>query len=135
MKFRIEVVCINDAGHEHRNDVLEIERHQLAMETLGMNLCESKAMLESVQDFAAAQQTAEDLQQRRHCPNCGARYTTKGGGRITVRTLFGAVQVANPRWNRCSCQHSGPKTFRPAAAWLRGRPVRNCCTWKPSGPP
>ena len=23
MKFRIEVVCINDAGHEHRNDVLE----------------------------------------------------------------------------------------------------------------
>ena len=46
MKFRIEVVCINDAGHEHRNDVLEIERHQLAMETLGLNLCESKAMLE-----------------------------------------------------------------------------------------
>ena len=56
MKFRIEVVCINDAGHEYRNDVLEIERHQLAMETLGMNLCESKAMLESVQDFVAAQQ-------------------------------------------------------------------------------
>ena len=120
MKFRIEVVCINDAGHEHRNDVLEIERHQLAMETLGMNLCESKAMLESVQDFVAAQQTAEDLQQRRHCPNCRARYTAKGGGRITVRTLFGTVQVANPRWNRCSCQPSGPKTFRPAAAWLRG---------------
>ena len=120
MKFRIEVVCINDAGHEHRNDVLEIERHQLAMETLGMNLCESKAMLESVQDFVAAQQTAEDLQQRRHCPNCRARYTAKGGGRITVKTLFGAVEVANPRWNRCSCQLSGPKTFRPTAAWLRG---------------
>ena len=108
MKFRIQVVCINDAGHEHRSDLLEIERHQLAMETLGLNLCESKAMLESLQDFVVARQTAEDLQQRRHCPNCGARYTAKGGGRTTVKTLFGAVQVANPRWNRCACQHRGP---------------------------
>ena len=62
MKFRIQVVCVNDAGHEHRNDLLEIERRQLAMETLGLNLCESKAMLESLQDFVVARQTAEDLQ-------------------------------------------------------------------------
>ena len=120
MKFRVEVVCISDAGQEHRSDVLEMERRQLAMETLGLNLCESKAMLESVQDFVVARQTAEDLEQRRHCPNCGDRYTAKGGGTIGVKTLFGAVEVANPRWNRCSCQQSGPKTFRPAAAWLRG---------------
>ncbi len=37
-----------------------------------------------------------------------------------MKTLFGTVDVANPRWNRCACQSSGPKTFRPAAAWLRG---------------
>ena len=37
-----------------------------------------------------------------------------------MKTLFGAVDVANPRWNSCSCQRSGPKTFRPATAWLRG---------------
>ena len=51
MKFRVEVVCISDAGQEHRGEVLEMERHQLAMETLGLNLCESKAMLESVQQL------------------------------------------------------------------------------------
>jgi len=62
MKFRIQVVCVNDAGHEHRNDLLEIERRQLAMETLGLSLYESKAMLESLQDFVVARQTAEDLQ-------------------------------------------------------------------------
>jgi len=45
---------------------------------------------------------------------------SKSGGTIEVKTLFGAVEVANPRWNRCPCQQSGPKTFRPAAAWLRG---------------
>jgi len=60
MKFRVEVVCISDAGQEHRSDVLEMERRQLAMETLGLNLSESKAMLESVQDFVVARQTAED---------------------------------------------------------------------------
>ena len=90
------------------------------METLGLNLCESKAMLESVQDFMVEQQAAQDLEQRRCCPSCGDRYTAKGGGKIAVKTLFGVVKVANPRWNRCSCQQSGPRTFRPAArlaAW------------------
>lgn len=120
MKFRVEVICISDAGQEQRSDVLEMERRQLAMETLGLNLRESKAMLEGVQDFLVAQQATEDLKQRRHCPDCGNRYTAKGGGKIEVKTLFGAVDVANPRWNRCSCQRSGPKTFRPATAWLRG---------------
>jgi len=38
-------------GQEHRNDVLEIERHPLAMETLGLSLYESKAMLESLQNL------------------------------------------------------------------------------------
>ena len=77
MKFRVEVVSISDTGQEHRSDALEMERRQLAMETLGLNLCESKAMLESVQDFVVAQQGAEDLEQRRYCPNCGDRYTAK----------------------------------------------------------
>jgi hypothetical protein len=121
MKFRVEVVCVSDGGQEHRSDVLEMERRQLAMETLGLNLSESKVMLESMQDFVVARQAAEDLEQRRRCPNCGDRYRAKGGGKIEVKTLFGAVEVANPRWNRCSCQQSGSKTFRPAAAWLRGR--------------
>jgi hypothetical protein len=120
MKFRVEVVCISDAGQEDRSDVLEMEWRQLAMETLGLSLCESKALLKSVQDYVVARQTAEDLELRRRCPNCGNRYTAKSGGKVEVKTLFGAVEVANPRWNRCSCQRGGPKTFRPAATWLRG---------------
>ena len=120
MKFRVEVVCISDAGQVHHNNVLEMERGQLAMETLGLNLCESKQLLESVQECVVARQAAEDLEQRRRCPDCGDRYTAKGGGKIEVKTLFGAVEVTNPRWNRCACQQGGPKTFRPAAGWLRG---------------
>jgi hypothetical protein len=109
-----------DNGQQHRSDVLAMERRQLAMETLGLTLCESKAMVERLHDFVVARQTAEDLEQRRRCPNCGHHYTAKGGGTITVKTLFGAVEVANPRWNRCSCQQDGPKSFLPTAAWLHG---------------
>jgi len=65
-------------------------------------------------------QSAEDLERRRRCPDCQSRYGSKGGGKIEVKTLFGVVEVANPRWNRCSCQQEGPRSFRPAAAWLRG---------------
>ena len=38
-----------------------------------------------------------------------------------METVFGPVAVPNPRWERCSCQTEGPKTFRPTATWLKGR--------------
>ena len=47
MKVRVEVVCLNAAGDERRRQVLTIERRELAMETLGMNLTESKALLQA----------------------------------------------------------------------------------------
>jgi len=121
MKFRVEVICVNDDGTEQRCDVVEMERRQLAMETLGLSVADGKAILHEVQDFVASQQMAEDLKCRRNCPNCGQQYHSKGTGTHTIQTVFGPVPVPNPRWERCSCQTEGPKTFRPSAAWLRGR--------------
>ena len=40
---------------------------------------------------------------------------------MPVKTLFGQVDVPNPRWNGCACQSGDVKTFRPARAWLQGR--------------
>lgn len=55
MTIRVEVVCLGADGSEQRRDVLAIERRELAMETLGMNLAEGKALLQRVQDFVVAQ--------------------------------------------------------------------------------
>jgi hypothetical protein len=118
MKFRVEVICVNDEGGEQRRDVMEMERQQLAMETLGLSLAEGKTILQGVQDFVASQQSSEDLKRRRGCPNRGQRYHSKAAGRSTVETIFGPVAVPNPRWERCSCQSEGPKTFRPTAVPL-----------------
>jgi hypothetical protein len=121
MRFRVQVVCLRDDGSEQRCDVMELERQQLVMETMGLSVAEGKTILHGVQEFVTGQQTAEDLQARNHCPNCGERYQSKESGKHTVNTVFGPVAVPNPRWHRCACQTKGPKTFRPTAAWLKGR--------------
>ncbi len=61
MNIRIEVVGGNAGGGEQRRQVLTIKRQDLAMETLGMNLSESKTLLANVQDFVIAQQTNETV--------------------------------------------------------------------------
>ncbi len=48
-------------GSEQHRQMLSIERQELAMETLGMNLAESKALLEGVQDFMIEQQVRRGL--------------------------------------------------------------------------
>lgn len=121
MKFRVEVICLNEDGAEQRRDVTEIQRRELAMETLGLSVAEGKALLQGVQDFVAFQQISEDLERRRSCPDCGQRYHSQAAGMRTVETVFGPVAVPNPRWERCPCQTEGPKTFRPTATWLKGR--------------
>jgi hypothetical protein len=120
MKFRVEVICLHDDG-EQRCSVMEMERAELVMETLGLSVAEGKAMLRGVQDFVVSQQAQEDLKRRRQCPACGQPHHSKQAGPHTVNTVFGPVAVPNPRWHRCPCQSEGPKTFRPTAAWLQGR--------------
>ena len=121
MNVRVEVVCVNADGGGQRRRVLTIERRELAIETLGMSLAEGKALLAGVQDFVVAQQVGEDLKRRRVCPHCGKPHTSKGSGNTPVKTLFGLINVPNPRWNRCACRTDGPKTFRPTRTWLNGQ--------------
>jgi NADH pyrophosphatase NudC (nudix superfamily) len=112
MNIRIEVVGVNTDGCEQRRQVLMIERQELAMETLGMNLSESKALLSGVQDFVIGQQAHEYLETHRACPHCGERRASKDSATAPVKTVFGPVKVPNPRWKRCSCRSDGPNTFR-----------------------
>ena len=87
MSVRVEVVCINADGEEQRRQVLEIERAELAMETLGLSLNEGKALLAGVQDFVVSQQVYEDLERHRRCPHCSGRYTSKDRGSTPVGSV------------------------------------------------
>jgi hypothetical protein len=121
MNVRVEVVCVNADGGEHRRRVLTIERRELAIETLNRSLTEGKSLLAGVQDFVVAQQVGEDLERRWVCPHCGKPHTSKDSGNTPMKTLFGLINVPNPRWNRCACRTDSPKTFRPTRTWLNGQ--------------
>jgi hypothetical protein len=133
MNVCMQVVCVSDDGSEQRRDVLALQRQELTMETLGMSLAESKALLEGVQNFVIAQQVSEDLEQRRACPHCGQRHTSKDSGSTPVKTLSvrclwrirgGTGAPAKVRARR----HSGRRNDGSAS-----EPVRRCFTWRPAG--
>jgi len=111
MSVRVEVVCISGDGDEQRQQVLTIERQELAMETLGLSLNEGKALLAGVQDFVVAQQVHNDLERRRVCPHAtdgtparipaahrSARYSVEW----RCRTRDGTGAPARPRVPRRS---------------------------------
>ena len=113
MSVRVEVVCVNPDGSEERQQVLTIVGRELAMETLGLSLSEGKALLSGVQDVMVAQQVQEHLARCRVCPHCQCRYTSKDAGSTLVSTVFGRVEVPNPRWNHCACQTDVQRRFVP----------------------
>ena len=132
MKFRVEVIRINDDGAEQRYDVMELERHELAMETLGLSLMDGKTILHEVQDFVASQQMVEDLKARRICLSCGQRYHSKATGTHTLRPCSGrsACRIrggSGVHARRQAQRHSGPPPG------CMGGPVQSCSIWRRSG--
>ncbi len=93
MKFRISIACQTEEGEETPSELMVLARDDLAMETLGLTLAESKALLHELQSYVAERQAAAYLEQQRISAKCGRRYASKGQGRRTVNTVFGPTTV------------------------------------------
>jgi len=63
------------------------------------------------------------LEEASCCPSCGRRYAHKDERRLVMRTLYGKMSVANPRWWRCPCSGEGGRrsSFTPLARLLPER--------------
>jgi hypothetical protein len=55
------------------------------------------------------------------CPACEAAHRHKDTRQIVVRTLFGVLRLASPRWWHCSCPAHEAATFSPLAELLPER--------------
>jgi hypothetical protein len=133
MQFRIELVAIADAGTEQRQELATLTRSEAKLETIGLTLAESKHLLQVLQQAVVEQQVDAYLDQERACPDCGKKRHLKQSEMAPFRTLFGVVEVDNPRWRQCSCQPHTTKTLRPLAALLPNGPAPSCSTWRRSG--
>ena len=121
MKVSVQVVVETDGTPTVVAETFTLERGALAAGTVGLRLDEAKDLLFAVQATVVNEQVKESLAAQTPCPGCGAARRHKDGRDIVVRTLFGTLRLASPRWWHCSCSAHGTATFSPLAAVLRER--------------
>jgi hypothetical protein len=123
MEIRIQVIVEND--ERTRRDIARWQRTLFTSETLGMQLDEAKALLQTSQQVMVRAQVDSYLATQTACDHCGRQYRLKGRHEIVVRSLFGTLRLGNPRFRHCSCQGtSSPtagKSFSPLATALPDR--------------
>jgi hypothetical protein len=72
MKLPLQLVTVSDAGQEQVQDVAQLERVGVTMETLGLTLADGKLILKKVQEVMVREQVNEALLRLRCCP-CASR--------------------------------------------------------------
>ena len=121
MHIQLQLVITADDGSEHRHQIADLDRGAPTLATLGVTLAESKQILGQIQQVLIGHQIAAYLADQRPCPACATPRRIKQQATAPFRTLFGRVQVANPRWYHCGCQPQSVKTLRPLAQLLPER--------------
>lgn len=122
MKLRVQVVIeAEDGAPQTVAEVACLERGALQPETLGLMLAEAKEVLAGLQRVLVPQQVAGYVAQQRYCPDCGRSRATKGHHTLVVRSLFGRLRVASPRFYACPCQPRASASVSPVAALLPER--------------
>jgi hypothetical protein len=124
MKFSVQVIVYPDDDTEASPVVREVfasDRGDLAPDTLGLQLAEAKDLLAAVQDTLVEQQASAAIAKQAACPHCGRARRHKDTRTIVVRSLFGALRLASPRWWHCGCRSQPTRTFQPLAGLLPER--------------
>jgi len=125
MRVRVQVIVEPDGEDDEQPSVVhevgQIERSELAVDTLGLQLAEAKELLQRVQEVLIDEQVRDHLAQQVACPACGQARAHKDTHPIVVRTLFGTLHLRSPRWYHCPCQPQPTRTFSPVATVLRER--------------
>ena len=95
-----------------------LERNALAVDLVGLHLAEAHELVTALQEVLVPAQISEALAQRRCCAHCGRAYRHKDTKKITLRTLFGTLDIDSPRWISCPCQSGASTSFSPLATTL-----------------
>ena len=122
MRIRVQVVIEGDgevppAVHE----VADLQRGDLGMDTLGLQLAEAKDLLTRMQEVVVEEQVRSCLAAKVACPHCDRPLRHKDQRSIAMRTLFGTLRLLSPRWHHCPCRPQERQTFSPLTELLPER--------------
>ena len=98
-----------------------LERAELQPETLGLTLTESKAIWRELQHVVVEQPIAKFVERHCRCSACGQPRRSKGCHDLPMRTVFGKITIASPRFVHCECQPHDAKSFSQLAEALPER--------------
>lgn len=124
MKLTVRVVLDDDTAGDGPTEIREVftlHRGALSADTLGLQLAEAKDLLGGVQRVLVEAQAAATLAAEAPCPHCATPRRHKDTRAIVVRSLFGTLHLASPRWWHCACRPQPRRTFHPLAVLLPER--------------
>jgi hypothetical protein len=114
--------CVGKDGKESTIILGTIERlaGSTTAKNLGVNLRESKQIVNRLQDTVVKQQLEEHCEQRRKCLTCGRLRPIKDYRCRRLDTVLGTVRLRVPRYRHCKC-HCGTQVWNPVSGVLSGR--------------
>ena len=74
-----------------------------------------------VQEIVVAEHCAAALAAAGRCDECGRRFGHKDSAHVVMRTPYGKLRVASPRWWTCPCSGGRRASFTPLARLLPER--------------
>ncbi len=115
MKFTIQITAVSDDNEIiSESEVISIGKAYTKIENIGLSILESKNILHFFQQYTIDHQLREYLKRYFSCDECGKKMNKKGHNTFKFRTLFGKINIKNPRFYYCDCQdESEVATFSP----------------------
>jgi hypothetical protein len=117
MRWKITIEGMDEfGGRDTAEVVIEKEFSRLARGEIGLTLFDGKTIMACLQQLVVRQQCEAYVLTSRYCTDCQMFRRIKDSGKRRIRTVYGRVEVSNPRI--MNCQRCLPY-FCAASAVLR----------------
>jgi hypothetical protein len=108
MIMRCTIKLLIETDEEEKDDIMldiaTFDKECTGPEHIGLSIAEAKTVLQNIQKNVIENQINESLEAYACCDVCQAPLKTKDNRKIKFRTLYGTVDVKNPRYYACKCQ-------------------------------
>ena len=102
MRWKITIEGMDEfGGREAGEMVIEKEFSRLAKGEIGLTLSDGKTIMACLQQLVVKQQCEAYVLTSRYCTDCQMFRRIKDSGKRKIRTVYGRVEVSNPRIMNC----------------------------------
>lgn len=108
MEWTISIEGTNEFGDVCRQEIrIDKSDERLRSGDLGLSIDDGKKIMAALQAAVVTQEAEAYTLFRRVCPDCHSLRPVKDYTTRRIRTVFGTVEVRNPRWMLCQDCHPG----------------------------